>query len=282
MNIAVSVILYHPDESVYDNICSYASYFGRIFVVNNGGGEQVINKLLSEYGKDKLEIIDFPDNQGIAKPLNVVLGKCAQQGYEYLMTMDQDSKFLDKGIRRYLKEAQQHSWIDTLGISAFSNIEDGAKESFQHIEVPGAITSGNIISVEHALKIGGFEEKLFIDEVDFEFCYRGQLKGYKSYQISGIEMQHTIGNPVSKKLLWLKWTPTNHGRVRKYYVTRNKLWVYKKYHKQLVAVSFYSYIVKLIAMLAKTILYESDKARKLQYMWMGLRDFYSKNMGKMI
>ena len=38
------------------------------------------------------------------------------------------------------------------------------------------MTSGNLLNLKIAEKIGDFEEKLFIDEVDHDYCYRIRRK----------------------------------------------------------------------------------------------------------
>lgn len=48
------------------------------------------------------------------------------------------------------------------------------EKSLSPYEVKLAITSGSILNVTIAKQLGSFDENLFIDEVDSEFCYRAQ------------------------------------------------------------------------------------------------------------
>lgn len=52
--------------------------------------------------------------------------------------------------------------------------------------VPRMMTSGSVISVRKALEIGGFDERLFIDEVDCEICYRAVGAGFSLFQSSDV------------------------------------------------------------------------------------------------
>lgn len=53
---------------------------------------------------------------------------------------------------------------------------------YRLIEKGGCITSGNIINISIALSCGGFDENLFIDSVDEEFCIRCQKYGFLLYE----------------------------------------------------------------------------------------------------
>ena len=56
------------------------------------------------------------------------------------------------------------------------------------------ITSGNIINVKNALAIGGFNEELFIDEVDYDICYRGTEMNLAVFECTeGIYLRHSVG-----------------------------------------------------------------------------------------
>jgi len=108
-----SVILYNPDSDVLEHIKSYIEYLDCLFVVNNQNGEKIIKKLKKEY--PNIQVINEPENMGIAYPLNQVL-KLWKDKYDFLMTMDQDSCYVPGVMEAYVGQIPNFDWHTTLGI----------------------------------------------------------------------------------------------------------------------------------------------------------------------
>lgn len=230
IKLAGCVILYNPDKDVMRNIESYIKYLDRLYVIDNQNGKIITDRLKNKYSN--VEIIEHSENMGIAFSLNEVLSLC-QNKYTHLLTMDQDSCF-DIGIMyKYKNAISGFDWEKTVGVGPkildYSTTPKYSDVSYQ--ETLGVITSGNIISIKNAINIGGFDEKLFIDEVDYDFCYKGILKNYKVYVYnSGIYLKHSLGNMIERFFVYRTLKCMNHNHVRKYYIMRNRFYVYKKYH----------------------------------------------------
>ena len=64
--------------------------------------------------------------------------------------------------------------------------------------------------------------------------------------------------------------------MRKYYITRNKFYIFKKYKKYRIR-----YVYYILNDFFKVILYEKDKVRKLKYMFKGIKDFFQNKMGEL-
>ena len=143
------------------------------------------------------------------------------------------------------------------------------------------ITSGNIIFVDNAIKVGGFEEKLFIDEVDYDLCYKGLLNGLNFFICNnGVYLKHSLGNMMTRHFIYRDIQCMNHNYVRKYYIMRNRLYVYKKYHR-INEIFFVKHYLKSNARLIFDIIFfEDDKARKLKWALIGAKDFFIGKMGK--
>lgn len=282
MNIKLAgcVILYNPDKDVIRNIESYIKYLDKLYVIDNQNGELITDELKNKY--NNVEIIKHTENMGIAYSLNEVLGIC-QNKYTYLLTMDQDSCF-DIGIMdKYKKAISSFEWKQTLGVGPkildYSTPPKCSDVSYQ--ETMGVITSGNIISIKNAINIGGFDEKLFIDEVDYDFCYRGILKNYKVYIYnSGIYLKHSLGNTIEKNFIYRTLKCMNHNYIRKYYIMRNRFYVYKKYHAMNEKFFVKNYLKANARLIFDILFFEEDKFRKLKWALIGAKDFLFGNMGK--
>ena len=138
------------------------------------------------------------------------------------------------------------------------------------------ITSGSIMRVEDSLAVGGFLEKLFIDEVDREFCYRAADRGYSFRRVLDLTMQHNLGSPIRGKIFGREFEAMGHSKIRKYYIFRNCTYVMKTYPRTRKPYRHF-----LFATWLKTILVEDDKMNKLKYMRMGRRDAKRGRFGRL-
>lgn len=229
MNLAGVVILYNPDDGIIDNIMSYAPFLEHLFIFDNSPSshETIKHKI------EKVTNVHFfwdGDNKGLPVCLNKALELARNIGCRWLLSMDQDSRFNPNGLKDYI------SCIPSLpenayGISAtYQNEIKGNKLPSQRLTVvQTCITSGNIINVPIAILCGGFDENLFIDEVDSEFCYRCNKAGYTLYKYNKIVFTHHLGNPIHKNILGFHYTAVNESYFRQYYIIRNRLYVASKY-----------------------------------------------------
>lgn len=160
MKLAGCVILYNPPSDVLDNVASYIDRLDKLFVVDNVNGQTVIEQLKFRYN-DKIESIVYEENQRIAKPLNDVLRKCNGE-YTYLLTMDQDSRFLTGCFDIYYTEIMKFDWRNVLMLGVCT-VKEGQKiNNIDNItctwsRIYRILTSGSVVDVAKAIEIGGFD-----------------------------------------------------------------------------------------------------------------------------
>ena len=87
-NIAAIVVCYHPEsELLRTNVGAFAGDVERVLVWRNSADD--LGWLKEEFGN--VEFMGDGENAFIARPLNEALRYCADKGYKWLLTMDQDS-----------------------------------------------------------------------------------------------------------------------------------------------------------------------------------------------
>lgn len=281
LKITGCVILYHPQMDVIDNILSYIDYVECLYIVDNGGGEAITAKFVDN---PKVKLICHKENMGIAYSLNEVLKSVANE-YDLLLTMDQDSSFVADSMKKYVDACDKIAWNTTLALGAkivAVGTDIDIVDNVEWIKAENMITSGNLISVKNALAIGGFDEELFIDEVDSDFIYRGRENGLDIlYNKCGIYLAHTVGSPEYHSFLRHVTKVQNHNKIRKYYMFRNRLVVLQKHFKIIGFRRAWNYYIKAnISLLRDTLFFEDDTFGKLQYMMMGFMDFLCGRLGK--
>jgi rhamnosyltransferase len=231
--IAAVVVLYHTDgESFFHNLASYLPYAGRVVVVDNSPeANKQVKERLSAFD-EKIFYIANERNLGIANPLNVAAAFAKAEGYTWLFTMDQDSFFEKEDMEQYLSLFSRNfiNNNDTAMVGPRHAVEsDRPVDSFTH--VLSLITSGCLLNLLVWWEIGGFDEKLFIDEVDHEYCYRAVEAGKAIVSFNHIHLNHKLGRNAHSGYFGVLFKRKRivHNPVRVYYMMRNYLYVRKKY-----------------------------------------------------
>jgi len=278
MKLASCVVLYNPDEGVVDNIKTYASGVDEVFAVDNSDepNAPLLDRITALV--ENVTVIPMHGNQGIAAALNRGLKEASRRGYGYILTMDEDSYFTDDTLQRYKDKAEALFASDEKVIQVgIHNSGDKDDDLVVNNETPDwLITSGSIMRVKDSLAAGGFLEKLFIDEVDREFCYRAADRGYSFRRVLDLTMQHNLGSPIRGKIFGREFEAMGHSKIRKYYIFRNCTYVMKTYPRTRKPYRHF-----LFATWLKTILVEDDKMNKLKYMRMGRRDARRGRFGRL-
>lgn len=201
------------------------------------------------------------------------------KGYDFLLTMDQDSYFLPGMMDKYKHEVEllEKSNPQKIGVYSvnFDQRVDPVVPGYKKINV--AITSGSIVPIRIAKSIGGFDENLFIDEVDSEFCYRVRHCGYDVIELTSVVLKHSLGHQTFHQIFGIHYNTYNHNALRKYYMARNRVYVMRKYPE--IRKTYIKYTIKDII---KVLLAENQKIHKLHYIIKGIKDGIMDKMGKLL
>ncbi|RII31699.1 MAG: glycosyltransferase family 2 protein [Geobacter sp.] len=281
-NVAAVVVLYYPDSDVYMNIASYLDQVDLVILVDNSDDPafELIERLA--HNTKVLPIINNC-NLGIASALNIGAREAISKGYSFLLTMDQDS-FATPGMVDTLKEyydgqeGQQVSIVSPFHLTTINGIPDSGLTTFEEVET--VWTSGNLLRLSAYQSVGPFEEDLFIDFVDHEYCLRLKRYGYRIIQSNKAILHHNIGNNLRKVcVLSAPLIVSNHSPLRRYYITRNRFWVANKYRefKKFCRIDRRRFFAELVTIL----LFEDQKIEKFKMIVRGYRDYIAGKMGKL-
>ncbi len=274
-DIAVVFVLYYPEEPQVKQTISAIEYFPIAIVIDNS---PISCKQLEEK-KGNLTYLHFPDNAGMAKALNIAADYSLKQNMKFLLTMDQDSLFPFEKL--HLLRAAMDDLPDAGIVAAWPWHElRVAKPKPAGIdEVLLTLTSGNLLRLEAWINTGGFDEKIFIDFVDTDFCLVLREAGYKTYIHNEVIMTHSQGNIQRVKIFGKRVHVYHFAPIRWYYRTRNLFYLVKK-HKH----SFREQMViekrDSVKEVLKMLLIEKDVIKKCRYILKGFLDFLLKRFGK--
>jgi rhamnosyltransferase len=268
------VVLYHPDEKVQDNILSYLPSLDFLVVVDNSPLVQPALKNFLE-SSDKIRYFGGGVNRGIATALNIGAEEALKHECRWLLTMDQDSRFGEGALEILLEYSRNQTGAGILSprhVLEGRPVEKVSSESVT--EVSYVMTSGNLVNLEAYRAVGPFLDKLFIDYVDCEYCLRLRKSGYAIRIVQAAMLHHTYGEIVPQRFLGFNFYPTHHSPTRKYYITRNRLYVLKNFPLYIFE-DAKPWAIELL----KFLLFEHQRPLKLRFMLRGLRDFLTNRYG---
>lgn len=231
-DICSVTVWFNPDSSAVQNLLSYSSAMKTAYIIDNSDSDN--SGLCSEIA-NAVYLPNFT-NMGIAAGLNKGCERAFSDGNILCMTMDMDSSFEVAELKAYLSFARENFSETNVSFcplavyekprSVLGSIKHALLRENNTINMTGGggsmsinrcITSGNIISLAAWKEVGCFYEPFFIDEVDYEFCYKLKEAGYTILLNRDVQMNHVLGNP--RRTFYP--CSSYHSGERLYYIFRN-------------------------------------------------------------
>lgn len=273
--VAGVVVLYEPTENDIKNINSYIEEIDILYVMDNSkeNNEKILPK------NQKIKYIFNNENLGIAAPLNKAASLARKSKYEWLLTMDQDTKFTEGIITSMALEITKQDCSNIGIITPWHKTKLKLEKSKEEKDYPlDVMTSGNIVNLKIHEQIGGFKEWLFIDGVDIEYCLNLKKHHYKVMRLNNLEIEHNLGNIKYRKFFSKDLLITNHSAMRRYYQCRNYLYISSMYMD--IEKEFCKRLIKFKTIILAIILYEKNKLGKLSAFYKGYKDYKMGKRGK--
>lgn len=265
--VLAGIVTYNPDlgrlKANLDAICNQVA---EVAIIDNGSrNKNEICSYAERYAN--VTVTGNKSNRGIAAALNQIGDIADKKGYDYFLTLDQDS-VADES----LVEALQLPFIDEkVGATCpYINRKNDFVAEDRTEEVKFAITSGELVKTSVWKEVGGFWEFLFIDEVDHEFSYQIRRRDYTIIKTHAVAINHIIGEPFSKKVLGHQFNPTNHSAFRRYYIARNDVIMQHLFPEEKEP---FSHRYRMLVRIVISILFcEEEKMAKIGAILKGIRD----------
>lgn len=231
-------VTYKPDLKVLrDSLASIRDQVRDVYVVDNSDDLEAMNGVLSVLeGFVNINLIQVGENVGIAKAQNIGIMKALDMGACFTLLSDQDTIYPVNYVKKMI--ANYDSIFDKSKVAAIAPnfketnkgegsegffILDGvtsvkSKSESIHEDVSQVIASGMLIVNSMVSDIGLMDEALFIDWVDFEWCWRAKAKGARIIGCRNVEINHALGDSFIE--IWGK-KYSLHSPIRNYYIVRN-------------------------------------------------------------
>lgn len=283
-NVCAVVVTYYPDDGFAARLEQVLPQVGKIVVIDNtplGTGSMEVRAEMQ--GLPDTELIENQVNKGIAEALNQGLAFAAKNGFDWLLTLDQDTQCqqdMVKTLTRLSELCQPRPLV--IGSNYFDPQTNRTKvpigqSADDFLKQKTVITSGSLIDVSLALSIGGFRADYFIDQVDHEFCLRARAHSYTVIISRKPLMTHSVGLSGGVRLPFFGVLP-NHPPVRKYYIARNTVVTVATYWRKEPAWCLRR-LTRLFLGLIEMALLEEHRVTKVRAFAGGVVDGLSDRMG---
>lgn len=232
-SVCAVVVTYNPEPGLSDNIAAVASQVKRTVIVDNSAPSATDAILQDLVTKFCCTVISNGKNLGVATALNVGLRYAIEAGFEWVCTLDQDSQVSEGFVCKMLGTYQQSARPEKVAMISptYVDRESGIQMPLRRArngEILETMTSGSMIPLRVTKYLGLFDESLFIDGVDKDFCLRARREGMLILQSPAV-LLHSQGRITCRVFLGRRFVTTNHSAARRYYITRNTLRLFARY-----------------------------------------------------
>lgn len=286
------VVLFHPSDAQLARIVALRSQCDGVLAIDNS--PQPDARAAVVLAQADIALLHHGNRNGIAGAFNRGLSVLFEQGADAVALFDQDStapagyfavmrdlcaplrgqpfmagpRIFDENDRRYLPELSSNG----LSVKRLHLQNDAAVQRCAFL-----ISSGCVISRAAFERLGRFDETLFIDHVDTEYCFRAMLRNVPLYVVPSLTLSHRIGARRRHQLGPFELTAMNHPGFRRYYSARNAMELGLRYGWRLPV----ALVPNLLTLwqIVQILLLEQDKLAKLGAITLGLYDGLFGRMG---
>ena len=237
MRVGGLFVLYDADFELFNDVLmSIYDQVDEICIVDNSSLDNTLKILFLPMVK----YIPLYENKGIALAQNVGIKYFQKRNIDSILFMDQDSTFPKNAINKLVDSLTFLLGLDVnvaaIGPSSFNRLtkkmysfQEKKKDTVLPVsneikECYAIMSSGLLVPIDNFAIVGFMNESLFIDAVDYEWCWRAWNKcGMRSFVDLSVAIEHQLGSP--GKFLWRDISVSSPMRL--YYQFRNCIWLSK-------------------------------------------------------
>ena len=289
----VSMVSWNPDiETLRATFMAMRDQGVEAIFVNDNNSKSEIKEALKELADAFPGFVTITwnkENGGMGLGLNPGVRAAMERGAEWVMTIEDDNAPEPGMIKSMFDAYDALSPGDRVRVGTIApNLSSPRGLAFPpgpaYLTEDGAITSGEIVKTDVYRKIGLYNELLFIDYVDGEFCCRVYQAGFVTLRVPNALLKHRLGHPTTKRFLWKTALVPNYPPLRYYFMARNSIWLYlwnfRIYilHNNHWYDSFWALIIPRY--LIKVVLFEDHKSEKIRMAFRGATDGLLRRMDR--
>ena len=239
-------VAYNPNpDRLVEQVRALQGEVDDIVVIDNGSATPVHS--LGALSQTCARIITLPLNAGVARGFNLGIAAARERGAEFVLLLDDDSVPVPGMVARLVDACRRQARPGAPGVAAVGPRVQDARDPHDYpfirlgwthnrhvrcgtspdevIACDFLISSGSLVPTEAFTTVGEFDEGLFIDSVDLEWCCRARDKGLMLYGVCAARLDHRLGD---RRHAVLNVELVVHSPERVYYMTRNRFLLYRR------------------------------------------------------
>ena len=233
MKIGFVIITFNPENGLlFEVLKSIENQSDLVVVIDNGSHSSSDLDWLLDL--NFVHLIKLDQNLGIASASNFGARYLKELEFDRVVFCDQDTIFpVD-----YREKVMNAVSIVSRGIIVpqFYDINKNATAVFQAPDAPlknfevgdelthvlHGIASGLCVDLISFFECGGFDDNLFIDWVDFEFCWRAAHYGVPTYCLGSLIVHHRLGDA---NMVFMGRSVASRSPMRLFFMVRNEIYL---------------------------------------------------------
>lgn len=175
--LALGFVIYRPETGFLNRVQRSIESGFDVYIFDNSPEQDLVRNFFA--GKAKARYFTAGKNLGLGLGVSSVCAQAYYQGHSALLFFDQDSiysketlNFIESYYLEFPKLETTHSVV------AFNSKEFRKSQNcFENVDL--VINSGSLFFLKNLETLNWHSEKYFVDGVDYEFCLRSKMRGFK-------------------------------------------------------------------------------------------------------
>lgn len=266
------VSLYNPRLEYCKNLKTLKEMVDLLVIIDDS--PQCCKKIVKTIFDRKTLYLWNGENIGLSRSLNKGIEIAIKNKADWILFMDQDSFPQSTMIKLYQDCIISKGNIKIALLAPQYNYDRhrrAANNAQKEIKVTNL--SGCLVNIDVIKKVGAFDERFYIDGLDFEWCLRARRQGYKIIRVNSVVINHNPAVTRSMKLfpgIIIKYGWDTY--IRYYYQFRSSFLIHSMYSDYF---DFY-----FIAKLFKICVFFNDKSKYLKSLRKARTDFKNGYFGR--
>ncbi len=308
-NIGVTsiTVTFNPDPlRLAAQLAALRDQVDLIVIVDNGSMPSVKSilqrpEIVAHFSEPpQISFIVLEHNEGVARGFNIGIEAARGQGAKFVLLLDHDSVPAPNMVGKLVSGFEQAVGlnpaisvaavgpriVDSRDAREYPFIRLGWLRNQQLRCVPNnekliacdfLISSGALIAMSTFDKIGGFDDGLFIDSVDMEWCYRARARDLLLYGVCDARLDHQLGD--QRRVILNRINLVVHSPTRTYYQTRNRILLYRRGYVPLKWKL--KDVLRMVAKFVATMLFFAPRLTYLRMTLLAIRDGLANRGGRL-
>lgn len=268
MRILAIVVTYYPEKELLEsNVSAFVDEVDKVLIWENTPPSDKKDYRFIQHAK--VEYCGDGVNS-ISHGLNYGWQYAKDHGYDYLLTMDQDS--LLENFACMKQDAESHCYDKAIIGPLINKVKDekGSDGDNHTFEVENLITSGSLIPIEVLNTLGGYDERLSIDGLDTDLSYRAKANGILLLRFEGCNLIQRFGEPVVRSFCGKEYHISMYSPKRLRSILKAHVYLIRKHKNMSRDVKRYILRHYVVDKTKEIILFENQKMRKLFSLYDGI------------